>query len=157
MNLRFKDDQKHWYQFANYFIVECPRCHGEAIIAPKINWTSEEFLSAKRRLVCKKCSYFDETLPESGVTMHIDKDWFFELPLYLQAPCCGNKLVAYNLEHLEYINDFVQGNLREREKDEKWGWSNQSIASRLPKWLKSSKNRIKIINVINRLKSKVRP
>ena len=133
MYSRFVDDKKHWYLFANYFIVECPKCNGEATIIPEIEWTSSEYFMTPRKIVCKSCSYFDETLPQSAITMHIDKDWFFGLPLYLKAPCGGNALIAYNPEHLEYISNFVQGTLREREKDDQWGWTNQRIAPKLLK------------------------
>ena len=123
MNQRFQDDGKRWYMFANYFLVECPACRGQATVTPEIDYTSEAFLSTSRKLVCNNCSYFDETMPKSGMTLHIDRDWFFEQPLYLKAACCGNELVAYNIEHLEYLGYLVEGKLRERGKDEKLGWT----------------------------------
>jgi len=81
-------------------------------------------------------------------------DWYFHLHLWLKAPCCRNEVWAYNYEHLEWLEKYIGADLRERKENNTWGWSNQSLASRLPKWLKSSKNRIKIIETINKLKSK---
>ena len=44
--------------------------------------------------------------------------------------------------------------LRERTQDN-LGWHNQSIASRLPKWMKESKNRDNILKGISKLRSKL--
>jgi hypothetical protein len=81
-------------------------------------------------------------------------DWYFHLPLWLQIPCCGETLWAYNPAHLAYIEDYVQATLRERQKDQH-GWSNRSLRSRLPKWMQGAKNRTVVLECVEKLKQKV--
>ncbi|MDY6934102.1 MAG: hypothetical protein SVZ03_07755 [Spirochaetota bacterium] len=61
---------------------------------------------------------------------------------------------AFNIRHLEFLESYVSARLREREKDERLGWHNSSLASRLPKWLKPAKNREAILKAIYELKAK---
>jgi hypothetical protein len=77
-------------------------------------------------------------------------DWYFGLPLWLQISCCRETLWAYNYKHLEFIENYVSANLRERTPN-----LNKSVASRLPKWIKSAKNRDEILKAIKKLKSKL--
>ncbi|SFX10622.1 hypothetical protein SAMN04487866_101548 [Thermoactinomyces sp. DSM 45891] len=73
-------------------------------------------------------------------------DWYFGIPVYLQANCCGHKLWAYNLEHLEYIERYVEAELRDSNS------ANRSIESRLPKWIKSARNRERILTCIEQMR-----
>lgn len=82
-------------------------------------------------------------------------DSYFHFPLWLQARCGRHILWAYNLRHLEYIEAFVQASLRERGHREEHGWSNRSLFSRLPQWLKAAKNREKILQTIVLLKQSI--
>lgn len=77
-----------------------------------------------------------------------------QLPLWLQMPCNGHTLWAYNLKHLSFIEAYVTATDRRRSKDE-YGWSNRSLASRLPQWIRSSKNRDAILKAIQSLKQSV--
>jgi hypothetical protein len=38
----------------------------------------------------------------------------FGLPLWLQTPCIGRTLWAFNARHLAYLKQFLQAELRER-------------------------------------------
>ncbi|GAA4048757.1 hypothetical protein [Nonomuraea soli] len=58
------------------------------------------------------------------------------LDLWLQTPCRGHVLWAYDAEHLDFLERYVRAALREREPNR-----NAGLASRLPGWLKSAKNR----------------
>ena len=52
-------------------------------------------------------------------------DWYFHLPLWLQAPCCGETLWAYNAAHLDFLfENYVRATLREHSRGEH-GWRNQ--------------------------------
>jgi hypothetical protein len=64
------------------------------------------------------------------------------------TPCGGQTLWAYNLGHLDFIEAFVTAELRERQPDDRYGWSNRSLFSRLPKWMQSAKNREQILKAI---------
>lgn len=149
----FKDQRVHLFTFADYFLVCCPKCNGPAYVYPKINYLDKKFWSA-RKLVCTKCKYFKSKLPLPPLILNEEKDWFFNLPLFLTASCCNQRLYAFNIEHLNFIEEFVSSKIISRKQDPKWGWSNQSLVSRLPKWIKSSKNKINILKTIKQLKAR---
>lgn len=73
-------------------------------------------------------------------------DPWFGLPLLLRASVGPHTLWAYNCDHLRFLGQFVAADLREREP----GW-NATLASRLPRWMKSAKHREQVVEVIERL------
>ncbi|MEH2408153.1 hypothetical protein [Nostoc sp.] len=79
-------------------------------------------------------------------------DHFFGLPLWLQTSCCGQMLWAYNEAHLNFLESYVQSRLRERLPDDTLGWHNGSLASRLPRWIKLTQHREKVLQKIQQLK-----
>ncbi|MBN1469614.1 MAG: hypothetical protein JW924_12885 [Fusobacteriaceae bacterium] len=101
----------------------------------------DEFFS-EEVLFCNNCGY-----NKKGAFLFDSK----LLDLWLKTDCNRKELWAFNEEHLKYLKDYVLAKLREREKDEKTGWFNRSIDSRIPNWIKSSKNREKILKCIQRL------
>jgi hypothetical protein len=79
-------------------------------------------------------------------------DAYFHYPLWLQAPCCGHQLWAYNLRHLDAIEAFVRAQHRERRPDPAYGWGNASLFSRLPRWMQSRKHRDAILQAIAKMR-----
>jgi hypothetical protein len=77
-------------------------------------------------------------------------DWYFQYPLQLQIECCGQTLWAYNEKHLEFIKNYVEAKLRARTPN-----INRSLVSRLPKWIKSARNRERILRAIEILKGEL--
>lgn len=148
---RFSDNGELVYEFGDEFLVVCPRCAGKArvfvveIDSEKLN----EKLFAERKLVCFSCVYRDEW-KGGQIGVGGSFDWYFRLPLWLAVSCCGETLWAYNEKHLEFIEDYVGAKLRERKP-----FVNKSMASRLPNWIKSAKNRDEILKAIKKLKSKM--
>jgi hypothetical protein len=149
--------------FGDEFLVLCPRCSQRAVVRDR-----GQSLQPRIVLSCLQCGYnqFWETRAPGIVTARNQNyykpgqigigdavDWYFHLPLWLQMPCCGNTLWAYNLAHLAFIEDYVQATLRERQKDHH-GWSNRSLRSRLPKWIQPAKNRSAVLECIEKLKQK---
>ncbi len=65
--------------------------------------------------------------------------------------CCGQTLWAMNLEHLDFLERYVESDLRERIPN-----INKSLASRLPQWIKSKKNRNEILKGISKLRLKLK-
>jgi len=111
------------------------------------------------RLVCQSCAHTKEwvlmtkqgvPVPRTGPTL-----WGFDLDLWLQVPCCGETLWAYNAEHLSFLEELIEAKLRERRPDPEWGWRNSSIESRLPQWMLSAKNRSDVLKALNLLKRKI--
>lgn len=78
-------------------------------------------------------------------------DPLFGLPLWLQTPCCGQVLWAYNLAHLNLLAQYIQATLRERQ--ERKG-NHHAIAVRLPRWIKLAKNRDTLLKGVQQLKVK---
>lgn len=74
-------------------------------------------------------------------------DPYFGFDLYLQANIKNNVLWLYNLEHLDYLKEYVEAKLREDDGRHKY-----SMITNLPKWIKSSKNRGTIVKKLNKLK-----
>ncbi|MEE3718420.1 hypothetical protein V2H45_16895 [Tumidithrix elongata RA019] len=161
--LRFRDIGQTIYDFGHSFWVHCPQCDRLSTVMPFSESASEAAplpqtqthkIFDRHRLSCKYCGYSKDWQGNS-VTIGGDRDWYFNLTLWLQIPCCGEILWAYNAEHLDFLENFVRAKLRERSPDPKLGWQNQSLASRLPNWLQSAKNRQQILHGIAKLREKL--
>jgi hypothetical protein len=77
-------------------------------------------------------------------------DPHFGFRLWLQTRCAGEVLWAYNAEHLGFLREYVSASLRERVPN-----ANGSLASRLPKWIKSAHNRTAVLRAARRLEAKL--
>jgi hypothetical protein len=110
---------------------------------------------APRRFSCKACGSSKNWSGREIARVWYGEpvDAYFHYPLWLQMPCCGQTLWAYNLRHLNFIEAFVRAELRERVPDEQYGWSNRSLFSRLPKWIQSHKNREAILKAISKIRN----
>lgn len=135
MSRRFQDSGEALYHFEEYRIIECPKCSKP---------TDFENL----RVSCTQCGYNKE-FEETG-------HWYGLVPLtvpivdYLKIPCCGETLWVVNLEHLNFLEEYTQAQLRERTPN-----INKSLISRLPQWMKSAKNRDAILTSIRKLKTRL--
>ena len=156
---RFQDECETIYSFGNEFLVECPKCNLLAQVVP--NQGETELFWKNPRLICLNCGFSKDNkaikkqiLDESKATAYArigeNHDWYFLQPLWLQINCCGKRLWAYNEKHLEFIENYVSATLRERSPN-----ANRSLASRLPKWIKSAKNRGDILKAIAKLRGKL--
>ena len=72
---------------------------------------------------------------------------FRGLNLWLQTPCEGRVLWAYDAAHLDFLERYVTAGLREQAP------GNASLASRLPAWIKSRKNRGAVARGLQRLRT----
>jgi hypothetical protein len=123
-------------------LVVCPTCQGCARTFRKGGSRPGAF--APRRLVCPSCGTTKEWAKREIAHKWRGRphDGFFRLPLWLQERCAGQTLWAYNRAHLELIEGFIGATLRERARDQAWGWRNRSLGSRLPKWLQTAKRAV---------------
>ena len=137
----------------------------------KKDFAQKGFLKEKNerevKLICAKCGmnkYYSETPMDkltserSGIEYEMRNlilgtniDPYFRLSLWLQKEMTGKLLWAYNYEHLNFIENHVSAELRNRENSP---IRNKSLGSRLPKWMTSKKNRTEILNAIDKLKRK---
>ena len=124
--IRFHDENLRGSDFRKEVWVVCPSCGKKAII----NYESEV-----PRLICVHCGLIK------------DSDW--NVDLWLVAPFKNNFFVAYNGEHLEYLERYIRATLREH-KDR----THFTLLEKLPKFYHEAKNREGLLKVIAKLKTK---
>jgi len=158
-NERFLDTGTKIYDFYDEFLVVCPKCarmakvfidetEFEKLPTRKLLKFRNQFF-APRRLVCLNCLHRD-FWKGSQIAMGASVDWYFRLPLWLQISCCNETLWAYNQKHLEMLENYVSAKLRECTVK-----GRSSFLSKLPKWIKSAKNRDEILKGIGKLRGKL--
>jgi len=148
---QFRDRRETIDAFQDEFWVRCPRCQSRAIVRCTTDDPANWF--APRRVACGQCG-FSNTWNSTTISRdwHSATDWYFHYPLWLQTPCCGEILWAYNPRHLDWLEAFVGAKLRSQRPDPQRGWSNRSLAARLPKWIQSRKHRSAILQAIAQLR-----
>ena len=130
-------------------LVVCPKCNSKALVLPDTLYGV--------KCVCTKCSFNQkQSNKQRSFEWHSDipHDGYFGYDLYLQIYCCGHSLYAFTIRHLDLLEAYIKADLRERRQNEN-GWRNASVASRLPKWIKSYKNRQQLIKAIYKLREKL--
>lgn len=199
-NLRFEDEGKFLWDFADLSLVRCPRCGAMAQVehlreegrwtgqarvrcagcgfakspeGPRTRWYGPVTVSAQRR--CGRCgkqlssprrrlahlpakNVIALRCPDCGAESNATLGWtphppmephdpFFGIPLWLQVPCCGEILWAYNSAHLDFLEGYVGAALRERVPRK-----NSSHVSRMPLWIKRAGNREAILAGLGKLR-----
>ena len=155
--------QAYISDFIKDILIVCPVCSYKAIVK-----TSDNHPEKRAKVVCAKCG-FNKLLAEkpSAVLYTSNKnaikgnymivgapvDPFFSYPLWLMENVGEELLWAYNYEHLEFLRQHVEAKLRERNDQEPF-YRNQSLGSRLPKWMTSKNNRDAVLKAIERLRKK---
>ena len=143
------------YHFIDRILVDCPQCGGPAIVRleeanddrTSIGWVMP-LLSAARRMTCTRCAAHRRQAARAWTRPTMG------LPLRLRAETRHGTLYAYNEDHLDYIEDYVRNRLR-REIVEPGSFRNQSIASRLPRWVKAAGNRDEVLKAIATMRKKL--
>ena len=143
---------------AHTFDVICPKCSGRS----KVLRSEETPYTA--RFVCGGCGASREWKGSSSMVMYSASapkeaivcyggpfDAYFHYPLFLTANCCGQILWSYNEEHLEFLRGYVDAKLRKSNIE--FG-GNRTLASRLPQWMISKKNRDTVSKAIDDLRIK---
>jgi hypothetical protein len=165
MTARFKDEGQTLHRFSYEFLVHCPKCNKRAHVVllresgvelpePRDGYVLDAIFHP-RRLVCAHCG-FTQDWRGREIQSGGPCDWYFLQPVWLQTPCCGETLWAYNKEHLDFLEQYVAATLRERAHPDGPLLSqkarNLSLASRLPAWIKSAKNRDDVLRCIGKLR-----
>ena len=129
----------------------CSHCASELKVhIPDVN--------EKKETIAVKCNNCGNT--EVYRTRNIVQEWkfkdtgkpsenYFGLPLWLNENFRGNVFWALNYDHLEYLKHYISAELR--EKNGRLGWT---MVEKLPDWMKSGKNRVKLIKLITDLEKK---
>ncbi|MBM7706348.1 ribosomal protein S27E [Chryseomicrobium aureum] len=148
------------WSYSNLIFVQCPKCEKGARVFTLSNDEDEQRVVGheSKRLLCKECGYIKDIHPvrrwdnllafeHTLYDVREGVDWYFGLPLYLQTTCCGHKIWFLNYDHLKEIEDYIQKNNRPS------GLYYLSAESRLPKWMKLSKNKSEVLKAISKVKT----
>lgn len=129
----------------------CSNCSAEInITIPKVN-IKKENISVK----CKSCeitqNYEPKNIPQEWIYLNNDtkNENYFGLPLWLNTNFKDFNFWAFNYEHLEYLKNYISADLRERNNS-----TYSTMVEKLPNWMKSSKNRGKLMKIIESLEIK---
>lgn len=137
--------------FSNEIFIVCPDCKGKAIVKGPGLFQDDTDISTYQ--VCEHCGRnkkYEKSLLKVKI-LNGGVDPFFHQQLWYLSDCLKGIIWAYNLKHLELIEDFIRSTNRSRNGLPN---KNNSIASRLPKWMSAAKNRKEVLNCIKRLKEK---
>lgn len=166
-------DAYHTYptDFIGDIFVKCPACGKKAVVkTPGYNKQDWKLFEDEVRFSCVHCvkALVLKDVPKpvlfynsggKAITSRIiygdngNVDIFFGYELWLEQECMGNRIWAYNYEHLTFMEEFIAAPLRSKPHDIKQ-YSIKSIGSRLPRWMTSAKNREKVLKAIGELKHK---
>ncbi|WP_068664481.1 hypothetical protein [Paenibacillus oryzisoli] len=138
---RFKDKGESLYDFlfgSDGVLIECPYCN-RCSNGVKIG------VNYEYKLICSNCGILPNPASASW-----GSGTFMGLNLWLRTNSCGHLLWAYNREHLDFLDNYITSSLRERIPNR-----NQSLASRLPEWIKNRKNREELAKGLHRLREKL--
>lgn len=136
--------------FADRLVVDCPACGGKAVIRVTEPVEREgELIFAARRLVCEACGLNRERpRTPSGAPA----DPFMGRPPRLRAETRHGTLIARNEDHLDYLERYLAGGLREETPAPDDTIRNTTMVSRLPAWAKAAKNRDEVLKAIARVR-----
>lgn len=145
---RFHDEGHDVYEFLEEeILVRCPECDGRARL---VIWgESDPELMSPRRLACHFCG-FNRDHHDRALSIYRDgRDPCFGYLLWLRSETSKGIVWAYNMRHLTLLHSYIQAQVRERHR--MVTWRNRSIFARLPRWMKSSKNRELVLRHLNKL------
>lgn len=161
---RFRDPGTYVYGYLDEILVRCPRCGGCATVTalrgPKTS-TSESvglWSAAGFRLLCSACGHAAKRGRSSSWNLSRPQpptDPAFGLALWLQTPCRGRTLWAFNARHLCDLAAFVAATHRVSGRDAEGGMSSRTMIASLPRWLILAKNRDDVLRGVERLRERL--
>jgi DNA-directed RNA polymerase subunit RPC12/RpoP len=128
----------------------CPRCDRWI---PAVRWKDlDEGPRSRHEARCPRCNNVVRARIERWSTVTgLPVDPFFRAPLWLQAPCCGELLWAWNVRHLDLLSALVGASLRERTAGRS---GNGTLLSRLPRWMKAARNREAVLATLAEVRAR---
>ena len=127
--------------------VVCPECDRQALAT--VDYDTQE-----ARLVCADCGYSKTSstkivIAGSSADAHVAAHEYFNAELWYQLPFRDAFFVAYNKEHLLYLESYISAGLREH-KDR----THFTLLEKLPRFYHEAKNREALLKLIAKLKKK---
>lgn len=157
---RFRDYDTALSNFEREVWVSCPQCQQAArslCFDQAVSWrvtcthcayskTASRRASQRRPMPWWRTDWWGEYRQQAGAI-----DPLFGLPLWLQTPCCGHVLWAYNADHLDFLEGYIAATIRERQGGK---GNHHGIAVRLPRWMKLAKHRPELLKAIQKLQQR---
>lgn len=160
--LKYNAYETSLYDFVENIFVICPVCSNQGLVTAKGIKNKSEI-----KFICTSCGHnkfykedqrfmgysygSDSIITSNDMIFGGNIDPFFKLQLWLQIDTAYGILWAYNYEHLTFLESHIIAGHRYRNNSDNM---NRSIGSRLPKWMKSKKNRENILAIISKLKNR---
>ena len=143
-----KTENNEWFGYCQGTIYQaCGFCGSRISFTSKP--TKELYKTAK--IKCDACKREkDYELNWYRFKQEKPTDPFFGFDLWLQTNVKSNILWLYNLEHVNYLREYVEAKLREDDGRHKY-----SMITNLPQWIKSAKNRGLIIKKLCKLEEEL--
>jgi hypothetical protein len=142
MTKRFQDANLKLSDFNNKVLVVCPRCRKKATV----NKQGED----GSVLSCFECHYTsNKCISIADRKDSITTDYWFGQELWLQAAFKNEVFWANNYEHLDYMKQYISSGLRERNNRAFF-----TLVEKLPGFIKSAKNRERLLKLIEKLEKK---
>ena len=147
MSHRFQDQNHRLSDFRDHVDVVCPGCGKKA--TAKADHEKKEV-----RLYCLHCGYSKiagTAVEVVGIQGHLvmAAHHYFEAELWYTAPFKNEEFVAFNREHLDYLEAYISATLREH-KDR----THFTLLEKLPRFYHEAKNRDTLLKLIAKLKNK---
>lgn len=147
MTQRFQDKNHRLSYFQDRVDVECPAC------SKKANATADHE-KKEARLNCMHCGYSEISSTEVELLgmygqLNVAAKEYFDTALWYTAPFKNEVFIAYNREHLDYLESYISATLREH-KDR----THFTLLEKLPRFYHEAKNREALLKVIVRLKQR---
>lgn len=148
------EDAGHWYGHAEALVqVKCRECRADILERQTWNGTW-----GKIDTICPKCGdkcQYDTNIIKLDRHNGLVTDPIFGLPLWYQCEVRNELFWAFNVAHLQYIQQYVAAKLRERGiTPRNTIRKNSSLLSRLPVFIKTAKHRADLEKAISKLLAK---
>lgn len=140
------------YQYVAYGKEYCNNCFEK--FEYKSQPLKEKPLMYKTK--CPNCNFQEEwktkayrVRKESKQDDGLVKECWYNLPLWFQKEVGDNIFWAYNQDHIDYLERYIQADLRERNSKVNYS---SSLVARLPQFVKAAKNREKLLKILRKWK-----
>lgn len=151
--------------FISEIQVVCPKCRSKALVSGGQPYKNINEYELDVQFSCIACGYTVKYFNTPKFSLYTNSkgkeyksrmmflngpyDPYFGFEVWYSIDTKFGLLWAYNSKHLDVIENYIGSTLRSRNGLE---IQNNSIGSRLPQWVKDSKNREYLLKIIQRIK-----
>jgi len=144
---RFQDQNFRLSDFEREVAVVCPKC-GKKALAQRYD------ILKLATLKCPACAHNEKASMEIKImgkpaVLQVGAQEYFEAELWYVTNFKSEELWAYNLNHLQYLEQYIGAKLREH-KDR----THFTLLEKLPKFYHEKKNRAPLLKKLEQLKKK---